>query len=228
MSEKINSIFSRIHKNYDVMNKIMSFGIDKRWRNLAARKIIDGVNENPRILDIATGTGDLAIAIYDLSKKLNKNIEMDAIDVNEQMMEIAKKKFGGRDINLRYGDALNIPYPPNSFDAVSVSFGTRNFDDLKLFGKELNRILKTGGFFVIMDMALPKKKFQRTFLKIYLQILRFFGYFIDKESYDWLVYSIAHFDFEKLKIILENSGFKDVEYKPMSFGITYVITGKKS
>ncbi len=227
MSERINSIFSKIHKNYDLMNRIMSFGIDKRWRKVAAKKVVEGIDENSTILDIATGTGDLAIAIYDLSKKSNKNIRLNAMDVNEQMMEIAKKKFENRKINLKYGDALNIPYPSDFFDCVSVGFGTRNFDDLEIFSKELNRVLKVGGFFVIMDMVLPRKRYQRIFFKFYFQIIRFLGYLIDNKSYEWLVKSIENFDFEKLKSTLEKNGFKNVKCETLPFGITFIIVGEK-
>lgn len=227
MSERINSFFSKIHKNYDIMNRIMSFGIDKRWRKIAAKKVVESIDENSMILDIATGTGDLAIAIYDLSKKSNKNIELNAMDVNEQMMKIAKKKFENRKINLKYGDALNIPYPSDFFDCISVGFGTRNFDDLEIFSKELNRVLKVGGFFVIMDMALPRKRYQRIFFKFYFQIIRLLGYLIDKKSYEWLVTSIENFDFEKLKSTLEKNGFKNVKYETLIFGITSIIVGGK-
>jgi len=227
MSERINSIFSKIHKNYDVMNRIMSFGIDVRWRKIAAQQMVKGIDQNSRILDIATGTGDLAIAIYDFAENSNKKIELYAIDMNAEMIEIAKKKLGKRKISVMRGDALKIPYQDNFFDAVSVGFGTRNFDDLKIFANEIMRVLKYEGFFVIIDMALPKKKYQRIFFKFYFQIIRFLGYFIDKGSYEWLISSIEHFDFEKLKAILEESGFKIIRYDPLSFGITYLIVGKK-
>ncbi|MCL4407158.1 MAG: ubiquinone/menaquinone biosynthesis methyltransferase [Thermotogae bacterium] len=227
MSERINSIFSKIHRNYDMMNRIMSFGIDVRWRNIAAKKIVEGIGENSSVLDIATGTGDLALAIYNLAENSNKKIELYAMDMNKEMIEIAKKKFGNKKISVMRGDALKIPYPDNFFDAVSVGFGTRNFDDLKSFSYEMMRVLKCNGFFVIMDMALPKKKYQRMFFKFYFQIIRFWGHFIDRESYEWLISSIEHFDFEKFKVILEKSGFKNVRYDPLSFGITYVIVGEK-
>jgi len=209
------------------MNRIMSFGIDVRWRKIAAEKVIEGLGENSRILDIATGTGDLALAIYDLAGSSNKKIELYAMDMNEEMIEIAKKKFGNREISVMHGDALKIPYPDNFFDVVSVGFGTRNFDDLKIFSDELMRVLKYKGFFVIMDMALPNKKYQRMFFKFYFHIMRFWGHFIDRESYEWLISSIEHFDFEKFKVILEKSGFENVRYNPLNFGITYVIVGEK-
>ncbi|BBJ28476.1 ubiquinone/menaquinone biosynthesis methyltransferase [Athalassotoga saccharophila] len=227
MSERINSIFSKIHKNYDAMNRIMSFGIDVRWRKIAAKKMIEDIGQNSKILDIATGTGDLALAIYDTAEKSNKKIELYAMDINKEMIEIAKKKFGNRKISVIHGDALKMPYSDNFFDAISVGFGARNFDDLKIFSDELMRVLKDGGFFVIMDMALPKKKYQRMLFKFYFQIIRFWGHFIDRESYEWLISSIEHFDFEKFKVILEKSGFENVRYDPLSFGITYVISGKK-
>ncbi len=210
-----------------MMNRIMSFGIDVRWRNIAAKKIVEGIGENSSVLDIATGTGDLALAIYNLAENSNKKIELYAMDMNKEMIEIAKKKFGNKKISVMRGDALKIPYPDNFFDAVSVGFGTRNFDDLKSFSYEMMRVLKCNGFFVIMDMALPKKKYQRMFFKFYFQIIRFWGHFIDRESYEWLISSIEHFDFEKFKVILEKSGFKNVRYDPLSFGITYVIVGEK-
>ncbi|MGC9219593.1 MAG: class I SAM-dependent methyltransferase, partial [Athalassotoga sp.] len=163
----------------------------------------------------------------DLAENSNKKIELYAMDMNEKMIEIARKKFGNRKINLMRGDALKMPYPDNFFDVVSVGFGARNFDDLKIFSDELMRVLKDGGFFVIIDMALPKKKYQRMFFKFYFQIIRLWGHFIDRESYEWLISSIEHFDFEKFKVILEKSGFENVRYNPLNFGITYVIVGEK-
>ncbi len=210
-----------------MMNRIMSFGIDIRWRKIAAKMVVEGIGQNSKVLDIATGTGDLALAIYNSAQNANKKIELYAMDMNEEMIEIAKKKFGNKKISVMRGDALKIPYPENFFDAVSVGFGTRNFDDLKVFSSELMRILKPNGFFVIIDMALPKRKYQRMFFEFYFHIIRFLGHFIDKESYEWLISSIEHFDFEKFKVILEKSGFKNVRYDPLNFGITCVIVGKK-
>lgn len=228
MSKKIERIFSKIHGNYDFMNHVMSFGIDRTWRNKIVKMALDHV-DNVKILDVATGTGDLALDFVKFSKVQGKNIDIIGIDINKDMLSVAQKKIDSRGvtINIKIDDALKTSFPSDYFDIITSAFGMRNFDNLEMFASEVMRILNDNGTFVLADMSVPSKKYQRLFFKPYLFVIRFIGFFVDKESYDWLVYSIQKFDFNKVKRIFEKQGFKDVKITPLNFGITSVITGKK-
>ncbi len=205
----------------------MSFGVDVSWRKWVARRIVSGLEDGSKVLDVGTGTGDLVIEMAREAEKMNKKLEFYGIDANEDMLRIAKKKIEGLNVVLEKGDALKMKYPDDFFDAVVSGFAIRNFDNLERFSSELGRVIKKGGTFAIMDMAFPKNRFQRAFFGFYFRIIRFFGSFVDKESYDWLAYSVEHFDFERFKRFLESNGLKNVNIKPLSFNITYVAIGTK-
>lgn len=205
----------------------MSFGIDVLWRKRVAREIVSFLEDGSKVLDVGAGTGDLSIAVASEAAKANKKIEICAMDANADMLEVAAGKIGKFDIRLEKGDALNMRYPEGFFDAVVSGFALRNFDDLGSFSSELERVMKKGGVFAAMDMALPENVFQRAFFRLYFKIIRFFGAFVDKESYDWLAYSVEHFDFGRFKSILESKGFRNLKIESLSFNIAHVVFGSK-
>ncbi|MGC8479170.1 MAG: ubiquinone/menaquinone biosynthesis methyltransferase [Candidatus Micrarchaeia archaeon] len=228
MSQKINKIFSRISNRYDSMNHILSFGIDKSWRDEAVRISCSFLkdNKNPRILDVATGTGDLAIL---LSKKI-KNAKITAIDFNSDMVKIGEEKAiknQCKNITFLVSDALKTNFKPNSFDLCISGFALRNLDDLDIFLKEQKRILTDNGHFVYLDMALPDEKLNRIFFKIYSHFMLFVGFFVDYTAYYWLTLSIKKFDKKNLIELLTKNNFKNIKYKELSTKIAYIVNGNK-
>ncbi|MCL5008613.1 MAG: ubiquinone/menaquinone biosynthesis methyltransferase [Candidatus Marsarchaeota archaeon] len=231
MSMRINNIFSRISGSYDAMNHILSLGVDIRWRNSAVSEIsskLNGIKE-ARVLDIATGTGDLALAILRGLTGKGTDARVVGMDFNKDMLDIARKKAKKSHAKIRfeYGDALHTRYPNEHFDMLASGFAIRNFDDLDRFSKESYRILKRKGGFVFVDMAMPDAKLPGYFFYAYSVFMRFAGFFVDNESYKWLVHSIKVFDKKELERKLRSAGFINVHYRELWPGMAYIITGEK-
>ncbi len=232
MSERINKLFTGVSKHYDFMNHALSFGVDKNWRNEAVTlslKLLDKV-QSPEILDVATGTGDLAI---ELSKNLsNKKLssQITAIDFNKEMLIIGKKKsdkLNIKNINFEVKDALKTKLPDEHFDLSISGFALRNLDDLEVFAKEQKRILKKNAHFLYLDMAMPDSFSERLFFRVYSVFMKTFGFFVDYEAYSWLSKSIHQFNKKRLIKILNDTGFKDVKYLKLKTGIAYIVYGRK-
>ena len=232
MSKRINNIFSRISGNYDLMNRLLSFGVDKGWRRNTVSDIIatSKGRKELKILDIATGTGDLAIELSMELERSGISAQVTGMDFNSAMLAFAGPKAGkaGADVKFEFGDALRMKYKDSTFDVLTSGFALRNFDDLDRFAKESHRILKRGGSFVFVDMAIPDKAHQRAFFRVYSVFMRFMGLFVDNESYAWLVRSIRTFDKKALVRTMSRAGFKDVRYRELKSGIAYIIAGRKN
>jgi demethylmenaquinone methyltransferase/2-methoxy-6-polyprenyl-1,4-benzoquinol methylase len=207
---------------------VISFGIDNAWR----KKVIDLVTQTrPKaILDVATGTGDLVMMF--------KNSGADKIvglDLSPGMLEIGRKKVISEGltelIDMVVGDSEQLPFPDNSFDAITVSFGIRNFEDLELGLSEILRVLKPGGIFVILETSVPTKFPYKQGYKIYTQTLlptigRLFSK--DKVAYQYLSDSAAVFPYgEALNNILRKVGFTNVVAQPQTFGVATIYTAGK-
>jgi demethylmenaquinone methyltransferase/2-methoxy-6-polyprenyl-1,4-benzoquinol methylase len=232
MSERINKIFTDVSKHYDFMNHLLSFGVDKNWRKEAVDlsvKLLDKI-QSPKILDVATGTGDLAI---ELSKKLSNKKSFHkiiAIDFNKEMLLLGKKKSERlkiKNISFEVKDALKTKLPDESFDLSISGFALRNLDDLEVFAKEQKRILKKNGYFLYLDMAMPDGFSKRLFFQAYSIFMKIIGFFVDYKAYSWLSNSISKFDKKKLLRILKDTGFKDIHYLELKTGIAYIVYGKK-
>lgn len=231
MSERINKIFSKISSSYDLMNHLLSFGVDISWRKKTVSEIIkmsDGADKL-KILDIATGTGDLAISLSEEFAKYGKSAKIVGMDFNEDMLRIGRDKAAqkGTRIVFEKCDALHMPYENGSFDMLTSGFALRNFDDLSKFASESYRVLRKGGGFVFVDMAMPNEKSKRYFFEIYSLYMRFLGFFVDNGSYKWLVHSIKTFDKKGLQRKLKSVGFKEIKQLELTSGIGYIILGKK-
>jgi demethylmenaquinone methyltransferase/2-methoxy-6-polyprenyl-1,4-benzoquinol methylase len=156
--EQVAKMFDAISENYDGLNRVISFGIDVKWRKKVIQLI--GKNNPKKILDIATGTGDLAIMMADLNPD-----EVVGLDISAGMLEVGKEKIADKNLSnlvkMVLGDSENIPFEDNYFDAITVSFGVRNFENLDKGLKEILRVLKPGGTFVVLETAVP---FQTLFI----------------------------------------------------------------
>ena len=152
--EQITKMFDNISKEYDDLNRVISFGIDIKWRNKVVQLVAD---KNPEsILDIATGTGDLAINLTQSSAK-----KIIGLDISEGMLDVGRKKINVKKLNntieMIVGDSENLPFDDNSFDAITVAFGVRNFEHLEVGLKEILRVLKPNGIFVVLETSVPTK-----------------------------------------------------------------------
>lgn len=222
-------MFNSIAGRYDFLNHFLSAGIDRRWRN----KVIQILRkENPRnILDVATGTADLAIS----QAKLNPD-KIYGIDIADQMLDIGrdkiKKKGLGHLITLQNGDSEALSFKDNTFDAVTVAFGVRNFEDLDKGLAEMNRILKPGGIAVILEFSKPRHFPVKQLYNFYFKyILPFLGRLVSrhKSAYTYLPESVSEFP-DGIDFIshMEKTGFKGSAFKTLTFGISSIYTGKKA
>tara|TARA_B100000963_G_scaffold79091_1_gene67243 strand:+ start:35709 stop:36422 length:714 start_codon:yes stop_codon:yes gene_type:complete len=223
---EIKFMFNEISKFYDIMNFIMTLGVDKLWRKKIAKKL-DNI-KNGKILDIATGTGDLAI---ELKKKCSNKIY--GIDVSEKMIEIANKKIrksGFENIKLYVGDSQKMPFQNNFFDAVTISFGVRNFENLNKCLSEIKRVLKKNGKLIILETSVPQSKFLKFFYKIYFNLIISISFLISKKTYayKYLYNSASIFPFgEAFKKILINNGFKVISNEKQLFGVAMIYSALK-
>jgi len=222
-------MFDRISPKYDFLNRLLSAGIDQQWRKKLIRLMR---RQQPRrILDIATGTGDLALM---QARRLSPQ-EVTGLDLSEGMLEVARKKVakaGLTDkVKLVQGDAENLPFPDGSFDAVSVAFGVRNFEDLEAGIREMHRILSDDGQMYILEFSQPEKSpFKQLYGFYSKKILPFIGKLIsgDASAYTYLPQSIAAFPYgERMKRIILQNGFDEVEIYPLTFGIATIYVAKK-
>ncbi|MEM3838985.1 MAG: ubiquinone/menaquinone biosynthesis methyltransferase [Candidatus Micrarchaeaceae archaeon] len=230
MSERIHKLFTEYHSRYDWANRLYSLGIDNYWRKEAVGEALEAGGKI-KLLDIATGTAELAIMASAEASALNKPIEITGIDFNDSMLEAGRKKVldrGIRNIRLLHGDALAMGFASSSFDVATCAFALRNFDNLEAFFKELRRILRKGGKFVILEMGNPDSLVQRAIFQFYFGILmKPVGYAIGKDAYGWLLYSITHFDKYGAVRMLKQAGFKKVKVRNLVSGVGFLITGIK-
>ena len=227
--EQVAKMFDTISEDYDGLNRMISFGIDVKWR----KKVVNLVNEsNPNeVLDIATGTGDLAINI---AKNTSSN-KVIGLDISEGMLNVGKEKIAKENlsnkIEMIIGDSENIPFKDNSFDAITVAFGVRNFETLEKGLAEIYRVLKPNGTFVVLETSVPTKTPFKQFYKFHgAVILPLLGKLFSKEgsAYSYLSESASKFPYgETFNNILRKIGFIDVINRPQTFGVATIYSAKK-
>lgn len=226
--ERVEEMFDSIASRYDLLNRVLSAGIDKNWRRKAINELKEIQPE--RILDIATGTADLALEAMRL-----KPVEIIGLDISNKMLDIGRHKimqsgFQGV-IRLEQGDSESIPYPDGHFDAITVSFGVRNFEHLEKGLKEMLRVLKPGGKVVILEFSQPTKFPIKQFYSFYSHtILPFVGQLLSRQrsAYEYLPASVSAFPYGvQFTRILSACGFKHTKAAPLTFGIASIYTGTK-
>jgi demethylmenaquinone methyltransferase/2-methoxy-6-polyprenyl-1,4-benzoquinol methylase len=227
--EQVEQMFDTISGNYDDLNRIISLGTDTTWRKKVVKMVAD---RNPEsILDIATGTGDLAIK-FATATQANRII---GLDLSEGMLSMAKKKISGSEISEKLvfvqGDSEALDFEDNLFDVVTVSFGIRNFENLEKGLSEIYRVLKKDGLFVILETSVPTKSpFKQGYRFYSRRILPLIGKLFskDKVAYSYLSESASLFPFgNELNNILRKSGFIEVENEPQTFGVATIYTATK-
>ncbi len=227
--EQVARMFDNISHRYDFLNHFVSLGIDKVWRRKAIRLL---KAPNPRvILDVATGTADFAIQAMELNPQ-----KVSGIDISEGMLEVGRKKIREKRldqvIELRTGDSENIPFPENKFDAVTVAFGVRNFENLEKGLREIFRVLAPGGRLVVLEFSRPRMFPMKQLYNAYFRyILPRVGRMVsnDKAAYTYLPESVQAFpDGDDFLQVLKNVGFKDTQCKPLTFGISSIYSASKA
>ncbi|KGO00057.1 ubiquinone biosynthesis methyltransferase UbiE [Porphyromonas macacae] len=228
--EQIRKMFNRIAPNYDRLNHIISLGMDVSWRKKALRKVAPF---GPRkILDVATGTGDLAIDMCQTILGIEKII---GIDISDEMLRLGNRKIRELElehiIELEKQDCTSTSFEDNTFDAVTTAFGLRNFENIPLALKELYRVLKPGSPLMILELSEPRNSFVKCLYSFYANhFIPFTGNIIshDKEAYTYLPKSIADVpQREKLAGLLKEAGFDDPYYQSFEPGTCTVYMAIK-
>lgn len=226
--EQVATMFNTISGNYDNLNRVISFGIDIKWR----KKVLDLVaKSNPKtILDIATGTGDLAILMAQTPES-----KIIGLDISEGMLAVGVEKIAAKQLSDRIemllGDSENMPFEDNYFDAITVAFGVRNFENLEKGLTEILRVLKPGGTFVILETSVPEKTpFKQGYHFYSKNILPLIGKLFSKDNtaYGYLSESSAAFPYgERLNNILRKTGFIEVNDMPQTLGVATIYYATK-
>ncbi len=220
-------MFSEIAPRYDLLNRLLSFGADLRWRRRAVGLALE--RRPARILDLATGTGDLAL----LLKQTAPGAEVVGADFAPPMLELARKKARERGLAVRFleADALALPFPEGAFDAITIAFGFRNFADYRRALGELHRVLAPGGRLVILEFPPPPKGAFGLVYRVYFQrFLPLLGGLISGNfgAYRYLPESVEAFPPpETLKALMEEAGFS-VRYELLTFGVAAIHVGDKA
>ncbi len=226
--EQVTQMFDKISGNYDGLNRLIYFGIDIKWR----KKVVAILkNKHPEIiLDIATGTGDLAINLTETGAS-----KIIGLDISPGMLEIGKKKISDKKltqtIEMVVGDSENLPFEANTFDAITVAFGVRNFETLEKGLEEIYRVLKPNGTFVVLETSVPTKTPYKQGYGFYTKyILPKIGSLFSKDdsAYAYLSKSASVFPHgEAFNNILHKIGFIDVVNKPQTFGVASIYVATK-
>jgi len=226
--QQVEKMFNDIAPKYDLLNHVLSGGIDILWRK-KVRKLLEPMKPK-QILDVATGTGDLAIELAKLEPK-----KIVGLDIAAQMLEVGEQKIKklklDHIIRMVHGDSAKIPFSDNSFDAITVAFGVRNFENLQKGLQQMNRVLKPGGRVVVLEFSKPDKfLFKQIYLFYFKYILPVVGRTVSKhkEAYTYLPDSVAKFaEGKEFLEQLEMAGFKETRQKRLTMGIATLYWATK-
>lgn len=229
----LQGIFTAVPPRYDLLNRLLTFRLDEIWRKKAAHVILEG--EPQQIMDLCTGTGDLAIRLASMS---SNGTAVTGVDFSQTMLAEAEKKQNkkrGKKVSFVYGDAADIPFPDEYFDVTGISFAFRNLTfknpDTPKFLAEILRTLKTGGRFVIVESSQPRSLIFRKMIHLYMRYIvapvgsRISG---SKAAYRYFAWSVIHYYKPgEIADILKNAGFTKVEYIPLTWGAAAVHIATK-
>ena len=226
--EQVRQMFNNIAHRYDFLNHFLSFGVDRSWRHKLIRKM--GKYLPSDILDVATGTADLAIAAAKLNPK-----KILGIDIAQEMLAIGQLKVDQLQlhemIHLQQADCENLPFPDDSFDAVMVAFGVRNFENIDKGLAQMHRVLRHGGRVYILEFSKPAQFPVKQFYGLYFNhILPVLGRIVSRNmsAYTYLPESVGAFpDGPKFRALMEQEGFRSVECEQLTFGVATLYCGQK-
>jgi demethylmenaquinone methyltransferase/2-methoxy-6-polyprenyl-1,4-benzoquinol methylase len=227
--KQVADMFNNISKTYDFLNHFLSLGIDIIWRKKAINEL---KKDNPQyILDVATGTGDFAFEALSI---LNPK-KIIGVDISQGMLDIAQQKItkrhAGDKFEVKLGDSEKLPFEADEFDAVTVAYGVRNFEDLEAGLADIQRVLKPGGKAVVLEFSKPKTFPVKQLYNFYFSYItpgvgKLFSK--DARAYSYLPESVAAFpDGERFIALMQKAGFKNTKCRPLAFGICSIYTGVK-
>ncbi|MDP4104411.1 MAG: demethylmenaquinone methyltransferase [Bacillota bacterium] len=228
--ERVHHVFEKISENYDKMNSVISFQQHIKWRNDTMKKM--NVQPGSKALDVCCGTADWTIA---LAEAVGPSGEVTGLDFSKNMLKVGREKVDSLKLNqvtLIHGNAMDLPFPDNSFDYVTIGFGLRNVPDYLQVLKEMYRVLKPGGIAVCLETSQPTLLGYKQLYYFYFRfIMPLFGKLFAKsyQEYSWLQESARTFPgMKELANLFEKAGFNDVYYKPYDFGVAAVHIGRKN
>lgn len=226
--EQVAQMFDNISQRYDFLNHLLSLSIDKGWR----RKVVYLVHRDKprRILDVATGTADLAIAMAKIAPE-----SVVGVDISAGMLEVGRQKVRKKGlselITLEQGDSENLPYPDASFDAITVAFGVRNFENLEKGLREMHRVLRPGGKLLILEFSQPTRfPFKQLYNFYFRNILPLLGKLVsrDQSAYTYLPESVGAFPYGlEMTKILKKCGYRNNRFTPVTFGVASIYESVK-
>ncbi|MBP3228295.1 MAG: bifunctional demethylmenaquinone methyltransferase/2-methoxy-6-polyprenyl-1,4-benzoquinol methylase UbiE [Bacteroidaceae bacterium] len=227
-AEQVERMFDGIAPRYDLLNHLLSFGIDRRWRRAAIRSLQPYSPQD--VLDVATGTGDFAL----LEAQMLPEAKVTGLDLSEGMLAVGREKVrksGNARVSFEKGDVLALPYADASFDAVTVAYGARNFADLDRGLAEMRRVLRPGGRLVICELTTPRRAPMSWLFAIYSKVyMPLMGKLLggDGAAYRYLPATMAAFpQGERMARILGEIGYTDVRFKRFTFGLNTLYTAAK-
>jgi demethylmenaquinone methyltransferase/2-methoxy-6-polyprenyl-1,4-benzoquinol methylase len=218
-------MFSGIAKRYDLLNHLLSGNVDKRWRRIVATRVRDKLSGSARVLDVACGTGDLALTLFE-----NTGARVVGTDFCRPMLEIAADKTAQR-VPLIEGDALALPFRDGSFEVATIAFGLRNLASVEGGLAELRRVLKPGGWVAVLEFSRPANAMLRPVFSLYFtKVLPLMGGLISgsRYAYSYLPASVQKFpDQEQLSLLMEQAGFDRVQFENLTGGIAALHMGRR-
>jgi len=218
-------MFSGIAKRYDLLNHLLSGNVDKRWRRIVATRVREKLSGSARVLDVACGTGDLALTLFE-----NTGARVVGTDFCRPMLKIAADKTARR-IPLIEGDALDLPFRDGSFEAVTIAFGLRNLASVEGGLAELRRVLKPGGWVAVLEFSRPANALLRPVFGLYFtKVLPLMGGLISgsRYAYSYLPASVQKFpDQRQLSLLMQRAGFDQVQFENLTGGIAALHMGRR-
>ncbi len=229
--QQVSQMFDNIAGKYDFLNHFLTLNIDKTWRR---KMIAELVSVQPKqVLDVATGTGD--VAINTIKQLKIKDLKIKGLDISAEMLNVGRKKINAEGlsetIELMLGDSEQLPFEDNKFDALTVAFGVRNFENLERGLQEMHRVLRGGGKLVVLEFSKPTTvPFRQLYNFYFKNILPLIGKLTSKDNraYTYLYESVQAFpDGHNFITVLNKIGFKETQCKPLTLGICSIYTGIK-
>ena len=230
-TQQVSKMFDNIAKHYDFLNHFLSLGIDKIWRRKMIAELVDV--QPKRILDVATGTAD--VAINTIKQLKIKDLKIVGVDISNEMLNVGRKKLVTEGVNdvieLQLGDSENLPFDGNNFDAVTVAYGVRNFENLERGLAEMHRVLRANGKIVVLEFSRPRLfPFRQLFNFYFKNILPTIGKLTSKDAraYSYLYESVQAFpDGDDFLTVLNKVGFKNTSCTSLTLGICSLYVGYK-
>lgn len=227
--EKIQQMFGAIAPRYDFLNRLLSFGIDRRWRKKAVRLL--KYKDGSRILDVATGTGDVALEI---ARSTPSSVKITGADFCREMVELGEIKVAASPyadrIDMKVAPCEDLPFASNTFDSITIAFGIRNVVDRKLGLAEMWRVLRPGGRMIILEFSTPRSQLFRQIYYFYFRRLLPIvgGLFSRYNAYKYLPDSVLEFpSHEEFSRMISEAGFRNIHIHELTFGIATIYAGEK-